>query len=118
MPTRIMAVLAVAASLLWGAQAMAQVPQFQPGQVLTADELNRIVGELNEVVERFNESLDRSPVTHLVSCPSESIADTMAQARPGDTIRVTGECAENVVVDKDGITLDGGDTAVIRWHGQ
>ena len=113
MPTRTMAVLAVAASLLLGAQAMAQVPHFQSGQVLTADELNRIVEELNQVVERFNESLDRSPVTHLVSCPSESIADTMAQARPGDTIRVTGECVENVVVDKDRITLDGGDSAVI-----
>ena len=41
----------------------------------------------------------------------------MVQAQPGDTIMITGTCNETVMVDKDGITLDGGGTAIIDGDG-
>lgn len=52
--------------------------------------------------------------TRRVNCGSGgSIAAAMEQARPGDTIRITGTCNEAVVMNKDDITLDGGGSAVI-----
>ena len=41
----------------------------------------------------------------------------MAQAQPGDTIMITGTCNETVMVNKDGITLDGGGAAIIDGDG-
>ena len=41
----------------------------------------------------------------------------MSQAQPGDTIAITGTCNETVMVDKDGITLNGGGTAIIDGGG-
>ena len=52
-----------------------------------------------------------------MDCSSGTIADAMSQAQPGDTIMITGTCNETVEVDKDGITLDGGGSAVIDGAG-
>lgn len=52
-------------------------------------------------------------LTRSVDCSSETVASVMSDAQPGDTIMITGTCAENVVVDRDGITLDGSGSAVI-----
>ena len=119
MPARFLTTLAIAASLLVSGQVLAQhpmIPDFQRGQVLTADELNRIVGQVNRNTNASGASLGGT--THAVDCESgETITTKMAQAQPGDTIEITGTCNENVVVDRDGITLDGGGTAMIDAAG-
>ena len=46
-------------------------------------------------------------VTHTVDCSSGTIADAMSASGPGDTIMISGTCNEAVVVNNDGITLDG-----------
>ena len=117
MRTRFMTTLVMVASLLASGQALAQpqpprLPDFQRGQVLTADELNRIVGQVNRNTNASGGSVGGA--THTVDCTAgESIQSKMAQAQPGDTIEITGTCNEAVVVNKDGITLDGGGSAVI-----
>ena len=116
MRTRLMTTLVMVASLLLvSGQALAQpqLPTFQSGDVLRADQLNRIV----EQVKKNASASGGSGGTHTVACPSETIADAMAQAQPGDTIMITGTCNEAVVVDKDDITLDGGGSAVIDGAG-
>lgn len=117
MRTRLMTTLMVvmASLLLVSAQALAQLPSFQSGQVLTAEQLNRIV----EQVRRNTGAAGGSGggATHTVACSSETIAAAMSEAQPGDTLRITGRCKESVVVDKDGITLDGGGSAVIDGTG-
>ena len=117
MRTRFMTRLVMVASLLASGQALAQpqpprLPDFQRGQVLTADELNRIVGQVNR---NTNASGGRGAgTTHTVDCNAgETVQSKMDEAQPGDTIMITGTCNEAVVVNKDDITLDGGDTAVI-----
>ena len=56
------------------------------------------------------------PTTHTVDCNAgEKIQDKIATAMPGDTILVSGNCAENVVVAPEivRITFDGqGKTAI------
>ena len=118
MGTRFMTTLVMVASLLASGQSLAQpqpprIPDFQRGQVLTADELNRIVGQVN----RNTNASGGGGATHTVDCSSGTIAAVMSEAQPGDTIMITGTCNETVVVDKDGITLDGGGTAVIDGGG-
>ena len=115
MRTRFMTALMLAASLLVSAQALAQPAQdqisdFQSGQVLRARELNAIVRQLNLNTNALNRE---NGTTHPVDCSSGTIADVMSTAQPGDTISITGTCNETVMVTKDGITLDGGDTAII-----
>ena len=110
MPTRFMTTLVMVASLLAGGQALAQISDFQAGQVLTADELNRIVEQVNTNTDALSE---KGPVSYLVDCSSGTIAEAMSKAQPGDTIRITGTCGETVEVNKDGITLDGSGSAVI-----
>ena len=111
MGIRFMTILAIVASLLLSGQVLAQprppmIPNFQRGQVLTADELNRIVGRLNMNTSALSGG---DGETHMVDCGAgETIADAMSQAQPGDTIMIAaGTCNENVVVNKDGITLAG-----------
>ena len=112
MRTRVMTMLMMVASLLVSGQAMAQtqLPTFQPGDVLRANDLNAIV---DQVKRNMPASGGSGGATHTVDCSSGTIAAAMSQAQPGDTIMITGTCNEAVVVDKDGITLDGGGSAVI-----
>ena len=145
MRTRLVTMLVVAASLLVSGGALAQpstIRDFRRGQVLTADELNRIVDQVNantfaveanearalanEARAEANEARAAAAAAalggsggslHRVACPSETIANALSQAQPGDTIRISGQCRENVIVDKDGITLDGSGTAVIHGTG-
>ena len=117
MPTRFLTTLVMVASLLASSQALAQpqpprIPDFQRGQVLTADELNRIVGQVNTNTKALS-----GGETRPVECSTGTIAAAMSEAQPGDTIMITGTCNEAVVVDKDGITLDGEGTAVIDGGG-
>ena len=108
MRTRHLTTLMTVASLLALGQALAQpptIPNFQRGQVLTADELNRMVGQINKNTNALSEG---DGETHAVDCSAGTIADAMEQAQPGDTIMIAaGTCNENVVVNKDGITLAG-----------
>lgn len=115
MRTRLMTTLVMAVSLLVSGQAFAQLPTFQSGQVLTADQLNAIVRQVNRNANAAGGN--GGGATHTVDCSSGTIADAMSQAQPGDTIMITGTCNEAVVVDKDGITLDGGGSAVIDGSG-
>jgi len=50
------------------------------------------------------------PTTHTVDCNAgEKIQDKIAIAKPGDTILVSGNCAENTIIPPEAvrITLDG-----------
>ena len=117
MTTRFMTTLVMVTSLLASGQALAQrsaIPNFQRGQVLTADQLNRVVERVNMNANALSEG---NGDTHAVDCSSGTIASAMSQAQPGDTIMITGACNETVVVDKDGITLDGQGSAVIDGGG-
>ena len=118
MRTRHLTTLMTVVSLLALGQALAQpptIPNFQRGQVLTADELNRMVGQINKNTNALSEG---DGETYTVDCGSgDTIKAAMDQAQPGDTIMISGTCNENVVVNKDGITLDGDDSAVIDGSG-
>ena len=115
------AAMAVACLLLAGGQALAQpqLPTFQSGDIIRAGDLNRIV----EQIRRNTSALDNvGGAVHTVDCGAgETVANAMSQAHPGSTIVISGTCEEAVVVAHDGITLDGGGTAVIdgadidRW---
>ena len=52
----------------------------------------------------------------VVNCDrGQNIAEVLARAEPGDTIRVTGTCVEPVSIKTDRITLDGqGASAVLK----
>ncbi len=114
MSARFMTTSVMVASLLIGGLAFAQIPNFQRGQVITADQLNRIVNQVNSNTSALGGD---GGTTHTVDCSSGTIADAMSQAQSGDTITITGTCNEAVVVGKDGITLDGGGSAVIDGAG-
>ena len=113
MRTRLMTMLMMVASLLMSGQALTQpqLPNFQSGDVLRANDLNRIVEQVRRNMNASGGS--GGGATHTVDCPSGTIAAAMSQAQPGDTIRISGTCREAVVVDKDGITLDGRGSAVV-----
>ena len=117
MPTRFMMTLVTIAVLLASGQALAQISDFQAGQVLTADELNSLVEQVNTNTEQVNTNTDTlsedGPASYAVDCASGTIAEAMSKAQPGDTIMITGTCGETVEVNKDGITLDGNESAVI-----
>ena len=149
MRTRFIAISLVVASLMVSGQALAQVPTFQAGQVLTSEELNHIVEQLNENTNALEAHIESSEDLaaldkeieldlgglgcllteenpraiilgrrcHRVDCPSQTIAAAMYEAQPGDAIEIAGTCHETVVVDKDGITLRGGGSAVIDAGG-
>lgn len=111
--TAMTALMMTACLLLAGGQALAQpqLPNFRSGDVIRANDLNRIV----EQIRRNTSALDGvGGARHTVDCEAgETIANAMSQAHPGSTIRIIGTCEEAVVVTQDGITLDGGGTAVI-----
>ena len=116
MRTRFMTTLVMVASLLVSGQVLAQLPIFQSGQVLTADQLNRIVEQVRRNADASGGS--GGGATFTVHCNAgESIQSKIDEAQPGDTIMITGTCNEAVVVNKDGITLDGGGLAVIDGAG-
>ena len=115
MRTRFMTTLMLVASLLVSVQALAQpqLPTFQSGDVLRANDLNLIVERLKAHTNALSGS---DGETRMVDCGAgETIKATMAQAQPGDTIMITGTCNENVVVSQDSITLagEGQDSTVI-----
>ena len=118
MRIRWMTTLAMLTSLLVGGQVLAQprLPNFSPGEVLRASDLNQIVEQIKRNMPAAGGS---GGETHVVDCGAgATIQAAMDQARPGDTIMITGTCNEAVEVDKDGITLDGGGTAVIDGMNQ
>lgn len=119
MRTRLMTTLAMAASLLLvSGQVLAQpqLPTFQSGDVLKADQLNRIVEQVRRNANAAGAS--GAGATHTVDCSAGgSLQTTIDQAQPGDTIEISGTCEEAVVVNKDDITLDGGGSAVIDGAG-
>jgi hypothetical protein len=54
----------------------------------------------------------------VVNCDrGENIAEVLAKAEPGDTIRVTGTCVEWVSIKTDRITLDGQGAATLDGGG-
>ena len=55
---------------------------------------------------------------HQVNCDhGESLATALEQAKPGETIQVSGTCQEAVMIIADRITLDGGGSAVLDGRG-
>ena len=51
---------------------------------------------------------------HRVNCDAgETIAGALSQAQEADTVMISGVCHERVMLNRDGITLDGGGSAVI-----
>ena len=119
MPLRSVTTLIAAVFLLVSTRALAAqrpaTPDFRHGQVLTADELNRVVGQVNQNTNAL--SRDEGGM-HTVNCASgETIQGVMDQVQPGDTITITGTCTETVVVGRDGVTMDGRGSAVIDGGG-
>ena len=98
--------------LLMGGEALTQprLPTFQPGDVLRARDLNLIVEQIRRNTPASGGSGGN---THMVDCSSGTITDALSGAQPGDTIMISGTCEETLVVDKDGITLDGRGSAII-----
>ena len=117
MLTRYMMTLVTVAGLLLACgQALAQLPTFQSGQVLTADQLNRIVEQVRRNANAAGASGGGTTLT--ADCNAgDTIQSKVDAAQPGDTIMVSGTCNEAVVVNKDNITLDGGGSAVIDGAG-
>lgn len=115
MRTRLMTTLMLVAGLMLvvgQALAQSQLPNFQSGDVLRADQLNRIVEQVRRNANAAGSS--GGGVTHTVDCNAgETIQSKVDAAQPGDTIVITGTCNEAVVVNKDDITLDGGRSAII-----
>src|SRR4029453_14267288 len=61
---------------------------------------------------------DAASNMRVVNCDrGENIAQALARAEPGDTIRVTGTCVERVSIKTDRITLDGQGTATLDGGG-
>ena len=80
---------------------------FSPGQVLTAESLNTNFSLLEQAIPS-NDALIRE-----VDCSNgETITAALTQAKPGDTIRISGTCNETVAITTDRLTLEG-DNAVI-----
>ena len=103
----LMTTLAMMTSLLVSGQALAQpqLPNFSPGDVLRASDLNLIVEQIKRNMPASGGS---GGETHMVDCSAgDTIKAAMDQAQPGDRIMISGTCNENVVVNKDGITLTG-----------
>ena len=118
MRTRFMTMLMMVASLLVSGQVLAQpqLPTFQSGDVLRADQLNRIVEQVKKNASASGGSGGGATLT--VDCNAgETLQSKLDEAQPGDTIMITGTCSEAVVVNKDGITLNGGGAAVIDGAG-
>ena len=117
MLTRYMTTLVTVAGLLViCGQALAQLPTFQSGQVLTADQLNRIVEQVRRNANSAGASGGGTTLT--ADCNAgDTVQSKVDAAQSGDTIMITGTCNEAVVVSKDNITLDGGGSAVIDGAG-
>jgi len=61
---------------------------------------------------------DAASKMKVVNCDrGENIAEVLAKAEPGDTIRVTGTCFERVSIKTDRITLDGQGAATLDGGG-
>ena len=61
---------------------------------------------------------DAASNMRVVNCDrGENIAEVLARAEPGDTIRVTGTCVERVSIKTDRITLDGQGAATLDGGG-
>ena len=88
MRTRYSITLIMIASLMVGGQALAQpqLPTFQSGDAIKANDLNRVV----EQIRRNTSALDGiGGATHTVDCGAgETIANAMSQAHPGATIMI------------------------------
>src|SRR6266852_5114272 len=49
---------------------------------------------------------------------AKKIADVLAKAEPGDTIRIVGTCTERLTITTDGITLDGQGSGILNGGGR
>jgi nitrous oxidase accessory protein NosD len=57
---------------------------------------------------------DAASSMRVVNCDrGQNIAEVLARAEPGDTIRVSGTCVERVSIKTDRITLDGQGAATL-----
>src|SRR5262245_61166151 len=98
-------------SMVWGSTlAWAQLPHFNPGDVLHASDLNAMVNQINVLGGPGGQ-----PQIISLDCNvGGTIGQALDQARPGDIIQVTGTCNESVLIIKDGITLDGQGTTIVN----
>jgi len=58
-----------------------------------------------------------SPVKKVKCDQGQTLAEALQQAKPGDTLQVTGTCQERVTITTDRLTLDGGGHAVLDGSG-
>ena len=67
-------------------------------------------------IGEVNFSRQNGPGVLSINCPTASLQDAINAALPGETIDVTGTCAESLLVrnEKQRITLSGGGTATIN----
>jgi Right handed beta helix region len=54
-----------------------------------------------------------SPVKKVTCDKGQTLTEALKQAKPGDTLQVTGTCHERVTITTDRLTLDGGGSAVL-----
>lgn len=102
-------------SILYGrGRAVAQLPPFEPNTVLQADQLNAMRNQINANTG----ALDPTPGMLQVDCGvGQTIAQALQEAKPGDTIQITGTCHETVTITTDQVTLDGQGTTTIDGSG-
>ncbi len=108
MHTKLIAVVVIMGlTLAGGWYVIAQnavLPTFVPGQILTAEDLNAVVAQVDENTT----ALEATPQTITVDCDTGgTLGAALAQAKPGDTIQVSGTCTEQVTITTDRLTLDG-----------
>jgi len=79
----------------------------------------RLVPHIGSIVLLANLSVTSAPPqTKQVNCSAgPGLAEVLNRAHSGDTIRITGNCAERLMITTDRITLDGQGSAVIDGGG-
>jgi len=98
------------------AQNGAALPDFAPGQILTAEDLNTIVDQVANNQAALSGAASGDPL--LVDCDAgDSLAQAVQGVSPGRTIQVSGACSGRVMVTTDRLTLDGQGTAVLDGGG-
>ena len=73
---------------------------------------------LSGILEREMGAAGADSAVKKVKCDKgQTLTEALRKAKPGDTLQVTGTCHEQVTITTDGLTLDGGGSAVLDGGG-
>src|SRR5215510_8740263 len=85
--------------------------------VVVAVGLLSTLGTIWESREREGVAGADSAVKKVACDKGQTLTEALKQAKPGDTLQVTGTCQERVTITTDRLTLDGGGSAVLDGGG-